>query len=58
MAYESPNADALKTNKTRLKIKYFCLFENVSMFLDFFLNKKNNLKKNNQKQKQNMSINN
>ena len=44
MAYESPSADALKTNKTSLKIKYICLFENVSMFLDFFLNKKNNLK--------------
>ena len=28
------------TNKTRLKIKYFCLFENFSMFLYFFLNKK------------------
>ena len=26
----------LKKNKTRLKIKYFCLFEKFSMFLDFF----------------------
>ena len=32
----------LRKNKTRLKIKYFCLFENFSMFLDFFF--KNNLK--------------
>ena len=26
----------LKEKKTRLKIKYFCLFEKFSMFLDFF----------------------
>ena len=29
----------LKTNKTRHKIKYFCLFENFQCFLIFFLNK-------------------
>ena len=44
----------LKKNKTRLKIKYFCLFENFSMFLDFFYLKNQK----NQKQKQNISTNN
>ena len=34
----------LKKNKTRHKIKYFCLFENFQCFWIFF-NKKNNLKK-------------
>ena len=30
----------LKENKIRPKIKYFCLFENFSMFLDFFYKQK------------------
>ena len=50
----------LKKNKTRHKIKYFCLFENFQYFWIFFIKKKTTLKKknkNNQKQKQNMSTN-
>ena len=39
----------LKTNKTRYEIKYFCLFENFSMFLDFFYKKKKTKKKQNNK---------
>ena len=45
----------LKKNKTRLKIKYFFLFENFQCFWIFFKLKKK--KKKNQKQKQNMSTN-
>ena len=49
----------LKKNKTRLKIKYFCLFENFSIFLVFFLNKKNSKRnKTTKNKKQDMSINN
>lgn len=42
----------LKTNKTRHKIKYFCLFEIFQCFwIFFFFNKNQSKKQNNQKQK-------
>ena len=48
----------LKKNKTRHKIKYFCLYENFHCFWNFFNIKKKKLKRNNQKLKENMSTNN
>ena len=46
----------LKKIKTKHKIKYFFLFENFQCFWIFFLNEKQTKKKkNDQKQKQNMS---
>ena len=49
----------LKKDKTRHKIKYFCLFENFQCFwIFFFLKKKQPKKQNNQKQNQDMSTNN
>ena len=34
-----------RKNKTRHKIKYYCLFENFQCFCFLFLNKQNNLRK-------------
>ena len=39
----------LKKNKTRSKIKYFCLLENFQCFWIFFFNNQNNQKNNNNK---------
>ena len=41
----------LKKNKTRLKIKYFCLFENFQCFWIFFKLKKKKKKKKKKKTK-------